>query len=459
MNCPDCQSDNEDSFRYCRECGRPLVPAAAFQPAARLRNDAGRAARARPAPPPASGGQGRIARGAGRSCRRRRDRGFFARPASGRRVRTAAAPRAKTARVFAPFVPGAGDPVARAAASACRVRRQPRERPPRRIPALAGPPAPRLEPAHPPKAALAPAVGEERGAAPARRVTGSPGQQPAQEQQRPGNAGNVLPARARRHRGDQPRASSSCRAAGAGAPLQSGSSSRRRAPARPATHGTRGAPSVPWLDVSVAPRRDPGSRPLQEGAGPRTGGAARAGRRRFAGRRAPSTFRGGAPLPLGGGARRARRGGSAGAAWQPASGCWGWSGERGNRKRALRAERPMPKRGLEPPRPCGHMVLNHARLPFRHFGLRGPAAARPLGPARQAGWRRYYSIDRDAVSTGDGTMVMCMLRPGSDRPASRPGPDCFRAEALPEIGRSLGNALREFQRASGRLHGSRQPAP
>ena len=25
------------------------------------------------------------------------------------------------------------------------------------------------------------------------------------------------------------------------------------------------------------------------------------------------------------------------------------------------------KRGLEPPRPCGHMDLNHARLPFRHF--------------------------------------------------------------------------------------------
>lgn len=28
----------------------------------------------------------------------------------------------------------------------------------------------------------------------------------------------------------------------------------------------------------------------------------------------------------------------------------------------------VPKGGVEPPRPCGHMVLNHARLPFRHFG-------------------------------------------------------------------------------------------
>lgn len=28
----------------------------------------------------------------------------------------------------------------------------------------------------------------------------------------------------------------------------------------------------------------------------------------------------------------------------------------------------VPKRGLEPPRACAHMVLNHARLPFRHFG-------------------------------------------------------------------------------------------
>src|ERR1051326_85609 len=28
----------------------------------------------------------------------------------------------------------------------------------------------------------------------------------------------------------------------------------------------------------------------------------------------------------------------------------------------------MPARGFEPPRPCGHMVLNHARLPFRHAG-------------------------------------------------------------------------------------------
>ena len=28
----------------------------------------------------------------------------------------------------------------------------------------------------------------------------------------------------------------------------------------------------------------------------------------------------------------------------------------------------VPKGGVEPPHPCGYMVLNHARLPFRHFG-------------------------------------------------------------------------------------------
>ena len=29
----------------------------------------------------------------------------------------------------------------------------------------------------------------------------------------------------------------------------------------------------------------------------------------------------------------------------------------------------VPKRGLEPPRPCDHYDLNVARLPFRHFGM------------------------------------------------------------------------------------------
>ena len=29
----------------------------------------------------------------------------------------------------------------------------------------------------------------------------------------------------------------------------------------------------------------------------------------------------------------------------------------------------VPKRGLEPPRPCDHYDLNVARLPFRHFGI------------------------------------------------------------------------------------------
>src|SRR5262249_55575579 len=48
-----------------------------------------------------------------------------------------------------------------------------------------------------------------------------------------------------------------------------------------------------------------------------------------------------------------------------------------------RGERPMPKRGFEPPRPFGHVVLNHARLPFRHFGVvREPPSTRQGGPAK-----------------------------------------------------------------------------
>jgi hypothetical protein len=33
-------------------------------------------------------------------------------------------------------------------------------------------------------------------------------------------------------------------------------------------------------------------------------------------------------------------------------------------------ERAVPKEGLEPSRPCGHMALNHTRIPFRHFGVK-----------------------------------------------------------------------------------------
>ncbi len=44
--------------------------------------------------------------------------------------------------------------------------------------------------------------------------------------------------------------------------------------------------------------------------------------------------------------------------------------------------RVVPKRGLEPPRGCPHMVLNHARLPFRHFGTFRAISARPSSPYR-----------------------------------------------------------------------------
>lgn len=35
-----------------------------------------------------------------------------------------------------------------------------------------------------------------------------------------------------------------------------------------------------------------------------------------------------------------------------------------NASTLLRTKRLVPKKGLEPPRPCGHMDLNHARLPI-----------------------------------------------------------------------------------------------
>src|SRR5438067_10216234 len=70
------------------------------------------------------------------------------------------------------------------------------------------------------------------------------------------------------------------------------------------------------------------------------------------------------------------------------------------------------------------------------------------GPLDTAGWRRYYSIDRDAVSTGDGAMVMCMLGPAQIVLLAALALIVFGPKRLPEIGRSLGNALREFQRAS-----------
>ncbi len=36
--------------------------------------------------------------------------------------------------------------------------------------------------------------------------------------------------------------------------------------------------------------------------------------------------------------------------------------------RAAHEEGLVPKRGVEPPHPYGYLVLNQARLPFRHFG-------------------------------------------------------------------------------------------
>ena len=58
----------------------------------------------------------------------------------------------------------------------------------------------------------------------------------------------------------------------------------------------------------------------------------------------------------------------------------------GGRKKLIPSSM-VPKGGVEPPRPCGHMVLNHARLPFRHFGI--------------FTFLRDYSTPDPAVSTTD----------------------------------------------------------
>ena len=50
----------------------------------------------------------------------------------------------------------------------------------------------------------------------------------------------------------------------------------------------------------------------------------------------------------------------------------------------------VPKGGVEPPHPCGYMVLNHARLPFRHFGAGNISiASRPgiVNPPSLKLWR------------------------------------------------------------------------
>ena len=43
----------------------------------------------------------------------------------------------------------------------------------------------------------------------------------------------------------------------------------------------------------------------------------------------------------------------------------------------------VPKVGLEPTRPCGHWILNPARLPFRHFGTMLPAARQIAAPYKR----------------------------------------------------------------------------
>ena len=53
----------------------------------------------------------------------------------------------------------------------------------------------------------------------------------------------------------------------------------------------------------------------------------------------------------------------------------------------------MPKKGLEPPRPCGHMDLNHARLPIPPLRHEGTAAV----TSRSRG-KDYVTIFAEALS-------------------------------------------------------------
>ena len=48
----------------------------------------------------------------------------------------------------------------------------------------------------------------------------------------------------------------------------------------------------------------------------------------------------------------------------------------------------VPKKGLEPPHPCGYMDLNHARLPIPPLRLLGCVSRNPILPVR----RTYCSI-------------------------------------------------------------------
>lgn len=98
----------------------------------------------------------------------------------------------------------------------------------------------------------------------------------------------------------------------------------------------------------------------------------------------------------------------------------------------------MPKRGLEPPRPCGHMALNHARLPVPPLGRRGspggwlpdPAQRRSIAAARiGASMRRVVRCDACIRRVG---LPFCTVR------SRRTKRDEIDGEAVTEVVRDEG---------------------
>ena len=62
----------------------------------------------------------------------------------------------------------------------------------------------------------------------------------------------------------------------------------------------------------------------------------------------------------------------------------------------------VPKKGLEPPRPCGHMDLNHARLPIPPLRLTDWDAAGSRFPEKSK-ILFYWGISQSQTSEAIGT--------------------------------------------------------
>src|SRR5437764_11141214 len=84
----------------------------------------------------------------------------------------------------------------------------------------------------------------------------------------------------------------------------------------------------------------------------------------------------------------------------------------------------VPKKGLEPPRPCGHMDLNHARLPVPPLRQATPADAKPPFVGDSAGKSRpraAFSVGTTAQFCQSGRAASNASR--SKRQSKKSGPD------------------------------------